>query len=85
MLPLRKRNVGSVDAVCELIKARAGISILSRWGIDREVQSGALIAFSAGQGGIPIAWHAVLGPNAGSKPQAEAVCKCLVEWFRDSP
>lgn len=82
-LPLRKRNVGSVDAVCELIKAQAGISVLSRWGIEREIASGSLIAVQATEAGLPIRWHALIAaaqpPDAPARTVAAALADHLAE------
>ena len=42
-LPLRERNVGSIEAVCELVRAKVGVSVLSRWGAHRHFASGGLV------------------------------------------
>ncbi|MEQ9259789.1 MAG: LysR family transcriptional regulator [Roseovarius sp.] len=84
-MPLRKRNLGSVDAVCELIRAEAGVSILSRWGLTRELEAGTLVAIEAGAEGIPIGWYARLAPNTAAHAPAMRVARALQEWFRELP
>lgn len=80
-LPLRKRNLGSIDAVCELVKAQAGISVLSRWGITREINAGSLVAVQAGRTGLPIVWRALLTSSHSTDAPARVVCDGLAEWF----
>lgn len=81
-MPVRKRNLGSVDAVLELIKAQAGISILSRWGLTRELTAGTLVAIDAGKSGIPIRWHAQMAPKSATSAPTLLVVKTLRVWFR---
>lgn len=80
-LPRRKRNLGSVDAVCELVKARAGISVLSRWGITREVASGALAALRTGREGLPLVWCARTAPGLHEDAPAWRTVLALRDWF----
>lgn len=84
-LPLHKRNLGSVDAVCELVKARAGISILSRWGITREIEAGTLIARPAGPKSLPIVWRALLPQGVPEGSPVRDVTAALARWFRSRP
>ncbi len=79
--PLRKRNLGSVDAICELIKAQAGISVLSRWGISREIAAGSLIALPATQGGIAVPWRALVSRKSPAGSPARLTAAALGDWF----
>ncbi|WP_406600644.1 LysR family transcriptional regulator [Thermohalobaculum sediminis] len=80
-MPVRKRNLGSVDAVCELIKARAGVSILSRWGVTRELAAGSLVATPLAGQGIPIRWSARIASGLAADAPVRRVAEAMPAWF----
>ena len=84
-MPLRKQNLGSVDAVCELIGAKVGVSVLSRWGVHREIATGMLAAVQAGAAGLPIAWRALVSDNQPKDAPARRVAADLEERFAQPP
>lgn len=53
------RVVRQTSAIIELVAARAGVSILSRWATAAAVAAGRLVAIRCGVDGLPITWHAV--------------------------
>jgi LysR family transcriptional regulator for metE and metH len=81
--PIRKRNLGSIDAICELVKAQAGIAVLSRWGIERELALGNLAAIQATKSGIDISWRALVSNRTDKNGADRIVVKALAAWFGD--
>lgn len=82
--PLRKRNLGSIDAVCELVNAQAGISILSRWGVYRQIDSGSLKAIQATEQGLDISWRAIVSNRMPDEAAGRSVLESLRDWFSET-
>lgn len=81
MHPARDIKVGSVEAICELVKAGYGVSILSRWALQTQFESGALHASRLGPDGLDIAWNAVLRADAAEDAPERTVARSLAAWF----
>ena len=82
--PIRKRNLGSIDAICELVKAQAGIAVLSRWGVERELAAGNLAAVQATKFGIGISWRALVSSRTKGYSPNRIVVRALASWFGGS-
>jgi LysR family transcriptional regulator for metE and metH len=85
VLPPREENIGSVEAICELVKAGFGISILSHWAIHPQFQSGKLIPVRATQNGLGITWRAITKSGSGSDAPEAILSKALADWFHNNP
>ena len=85
VLPPYEENIGSVDAICELVKAGFGISILSHWAIHPQFQSGKLIPVRATQDGLGITWRAITKSGARNGAPEIILAQALADWFRLNP
>ncbi len=85
VLPPREENIGSVDAICELVKAGFGISILSHWAIHPQFQSGKLVPVRATQDGLDIIWRAITKSGAREGAPEIVLANALADWFRQNP
>ncbi|WP_373085959.1 LysR family transcriptional regulator [Sneathiella sp.] len=85
VMPPREDNIGSVDAICELIKAGFGISILSHWAIYPQFLSGNLRPVRATQNGLDITWRAIIKSAASKGAPERILMNALADWFRLNP
>ena len=85
VLPPREENIGSVEAICELVKAGFGISILSHWAIHPQFQSGMLVPVRATQDGLGVTWRAITKAGARSDAPEIILSKALANWFHNNP
>jgi LysR family transcriptional regulator for metE and metH len=85
VMPPREENIGSVDAICELIKAGFGISILSHWAIQPQFLSGKLRPVRATREGLKITWRAVIKSTAAEGAPERILMQALADWFHLNP
>jgi len=85
VMPPREENIGSVEAICELVKAGFGISILSHWAIQPQFQSGNLKAVRATMNGLDIMWRAIIKSDVPAKAPERILMKALADWFHLHP
>lgn len=85
VIPPREENIGSIDAICELVKAGFGISILSRWAILPRFQSGELTCVRATRNGLDIKWRAIVKSSAHEKAPERVLANALSKWFAQYP
>lgn len=85
VLPPHEENIGSVEAICELVKAGFGISILSHWAIFPQFQSARLIPVRATQDGLGITWRAITKKGAHSGAPESILAQSLADWFHQNP
>ncbi len=83
--PAREIKIGSVEAICELIKAGFGVSILSRWALKPHIEAGTLKATRLGRDGLDIAWNAVMRGSADENAPERKVARALAGWFETHP
>lgn len=76
--------VERTSAICEMVAAGAGISILSRWTITPWLKSGAIRALPCGPGGLPLEWRSLVRPAAEDDHPEVLVGHLLGEWLRAS-
>lgn len=79
--PAREVRVGSVEAICELIKAEFGVSILSRWALWPYLRWSTIHATRVTENGLPIQWSAVLRATSGPQSPECRTATSLAEWF----
>lgn len=85
VLPPHEENIGSVEAICELVKAGFGISILSHWAIHPQFQSGKLVPVRATPEGLGITWRAIIKTGARSDAPEAVLSNALADWFHHNP
>jgi LysR family transcriptional regulator for metE and metH len=83
-LMIRPR-IGSVEAICELVKAGFGISILSHWAIYPQFLSGNLTPVRATPDGLDITWRAITKSSAPEGRPERILMTALADWFRLNP
>lgn len=69
------------EAIVELVAAGLGISVLAGWAVAGAVNSGRIVAASAGSDGISIPWYAATRAGSGIEEQRnQRVMKLLAAW-----
>ena len=79
--PAREVRVGSIEAICELIKAEFGVSILSRWALWPYLRWSSIRATRVTEDGLPIKWSAVLRATSDRRSPERRTAKALADWF----
>src|SRR5262249_48723619 len=79
--PKRWLRAGDVAMIVEMVRHSLGVTILSRWAVERRVAGGGLVMKQLGRHGLPTAWHAVI--RAGGPPNAPAgeTAVRLAQWW----
>jgi LysR family transcriptional regulator for metE and metH len=83
--PAHDVKIGSVEAICELVKAGFGVSILSRWALKPHFEAGTLQATRLGCDGVDITWNAALRSAADKKAPERTIARALARWFGAHP
>ena len=81
----REVKIGSVEAICELVKGGFGVSILSRWALQQHFEAGSLRATRLGKEGLEIIWKAVLRNSADESAPERTLARALARWFAQHP
>ena len=82
--PAREVKIGSVEAICELVRAGFGVAILSRWALGPQLDAGKLHATRLGRDGLDIGWSVVLRRTSGENSPERLVAEALAAWFAGS-
>lgn len=82
--PSRVQVIEMTDAIVELIIARQGISILSRWALSRTLEQGLLKAVSLGPLGLPLDWSVLTRVSDQSHQAVQLARKSLRRHFQGS-
>ena len=85
ILPPREEDIGSVEAICELVKAGFGISILSHWAIHPQFSSGNLKPVRATPNGLDITWRVIIKSATPMRAPERVLMDALADWFRLNP
>lgn len=80
--PRRISAVGTPEAIIDLVRAGFGISILSQWAVQPEIDDGTLVARSLGPNGMDMDWWAVVRAEEPDAAPALRVAEALVRWSR---
>jgi len=78
--PQRLSVVGVPEAIIDLVRAGFGVSILSQWAVQPEIQDGTLVAKSVGPDGLDLNWWAVVRAEEPDDSPATRVARALVSW-----
>lgn len=85
VMPFREDNIGSVDAICELIRAGLGVSILSHWAICPKFADGGLVPVRVTEEGLDIPWRAVVRGGFDEDAPERILARALQRWFLENP
>jgi len=85
VMPVREEDIGSIEAVCELVKAGFGISILSHWGLQPHFASGSLRPVRVTEAGLDLTWRAIFRANAAADAPERLLAEALSAWFLGHP
>lgn len=70
------------EAIIDLVRAGLGVSILSQWAVQPEIQDGTLVAKPVGPEGLDLNWWAVVRADEPVDSPASRVARRLVAWSR---
>ncbi|WP_147094986.1 LysR family transcriptional regulator [Roseovarius sp. TE539] len=85
VMPFREDNIGSVDAICELIRAGLGVSILSHWALRPKFADGGLVPVRVTETGLDIPWRAVIRGGLAEDAPERRLARSLETWFLENP
>ncbi len=71
------------DAIVELVAAGFGVSILSRWALQRSIEQGVIQATQVGSEGLPINWSLLYRKNDSQREPLVLLKKMLFDWFKN--
>ena len=80
LFPRRSMRVELPDAIVELVRAKFGISILTRWAVARDIADGRLVGLPITDQGITIAWSAVVRDADGAGSTSHRLAAALAHW-----
>ena len=80
--PGRLSVVGVPEAIIDLVRAGFGLSILSQWAVQPEIDDGTLVARPLGREGLDLNWWAVVRSDEADDSPASRVAQALVDYSR---
>ncbi len=69
------------DAIVELVSAGFGVSILSRWALQRPIQQGLVNAIPLGEKGLPLTWSLLSRSHDSHREPVQLLKRMLIDWF----
>ncbi|KAA3623180.1 MAG: LysR family transcriptional regulator [Proteobacteria bacterium] len=78
--PRRISVVGVPEAIVDLVRAGLGVSILSQWAVQPEIDDGTLVARPIGQAGLNLDWWVVVRAEEGNDSPPMRVAHAMVAW-----
>lgn len=80
LFPRRSMRVELPDAIVELVRAKFGISILTRWAVEQDIADGRLVGLPITDRGMTIAWSAVVRDADGAGSISHRLAAALARW-----
>jgi LysR family transcriptional regulator for metE and metH len=80
IFPRRISRVQLPEAIIDLVRAGFGVSILSRWAVEPEVENGTLVSKPVTARGLTLDWWAVVRLADGAGSPAWTLADALVAW-----
>ncbi|MDZ7748538.1 MAG: LysR family transcriptional regulator [Halofilum sp. (in: g-proteobacteria)] len=80
--PGRVSVVGVPEAIIDVVRAGFGVSILSQWAVQPEIDDGTLVARPIGRDGLDLDWWAVVRADEEPDSPASRVAQGLLEYSR---
>ena len=81
VIPLREERIASIEAICELVEAGFGLSILSKWALQPQFEAGSLVPVRMLEHGLDLKWRALVQNSADSDAPERKVAMALATWF----
>ena len=78
--PYREQRIASIHAICEMIHAGLGVSILSRWALEPRLETGSVVAVPL-EGDMSITWSALFKAGSARDAPERQVAEALADWF----
>lgn len=69
------------DTIVELIAANFGVSILSKWALQRSIQNGLVSAIPPGKRGLPLTWSILSRTQDRQREPVQLMQQILIQWF----
>lgn len=85
VLPLKEDKIGSIEAICELIKAGFGLSILSKWALQPHFDTGSLVPIRTTEEGLDLSWNALVRGGIEQDSPEKRTADALANWFSQHP
>ncbi|MDP6706041.1 MAG: LysR family transcriptional regulator [Alphaproteobacteria bacterium] len=80
LFPRRVSRVQLPEAIIDLVRAGFGVSILSAWAVEPEVNDGTLVARPVTEKGLTLDWWAVMRRGEGDDAPARRLVDSLLTW-----
>lgn len=80
--PRRISVVGVPEAIIDLVRAGFGVSILSQWAVQPEIDDGTLVARPLGRDGLDLNWWAVVRADEEADAPASRIARAMQDWSR---
>ncbi len=80
LFPRRSMRVELPDAIVELVRAKFGISILTRWAVEQDIADGRLVGLPITEQGMTIEWSAVVRNADGADSTSHRLAAVLARW-----
>jgi len=81
--PRHIQLVEMTDAITEMVSVGLGVSILSRWALDRPISSGLVAATPITNQQLPINWYLISRKTDQANEAIGVTKRLLLEWFSD--
>ena len=82
VIPRRVSRVQLPEAIIDLVRAGFGVSILSSWAVEPEVNNGTLAARPVTRDGLMLDWWAVVREGDGAASAAMRLVEAMLVWGR---
>lgn len=83
VFPQRVQVVEMTDAIVELVIARQGVSILSRWALTRSLAQNLLSSVPLTEAGLPLTWNVLTRISDRQHPGIQLARRSLQQFFSD--
>jgi len=78
--PSWTETVEAPEAIVEMVAAGLGLTVLSRWAVERAIADGRVVESGVGPDGITVPWYAVVRAGEEDGSPADLVAALLAEW-----
>ncbi len=79
--PKRWLRAGNVAMIVEMVRRGLGVTILSRWAVEKRLAGGGLVMKRLGRRGLPTRWQAVIRAGEPKQSPAGLTAAHLASWW----
>jgi LysR family transcriptional regulator, regulator for metE and metH len=81
--PRRWVRAGNVAMIAEMVRRGLGVTILSRWAVEKRLAGGGLVMKRLGRQGLPTRWQAVIRAGELEESPAGRAAAHLASWWAE--